>query len=430
MKAMKILFWAVSCLLAVMSNAAASNWNVPDDPGCETIAGALALAQPGDLVLVETGVYEEHDLVMPAGVTLRGFGPLTIVDAMGQGRVMQCIDLGADTAIENLVFRNGLADRGGALLCVNASPRIEFVGFHDCVADYGGAVHCSEGSAPYLWHCTFAANEAAYGGAVMSTGGSTPDLSRCLFAANAAEYAGGAVMLTGGSAAPLFGCTLVNNSAPVGAGISAWDGSASTMENTIVAYCWDSPIYGGDSGSLPGLACCDLYYNQPGVLYGQIGLDANFSADPQFCDQDNQFYLYYLIAETSPCAPGNAALCGQIGAFGVGCEGEVAIEPDGPPPVGEALPLATRLYPCRPNPFNPRTVLSFELHRPGRVELGVYDAKGRRVAALVDGPREAGAHEAVWEGRDDGGRAVPSGVYFATLITDTYRETRRMLLLK
>jgi flagellar hook assembly protein FlgD len=55
---------------------------------------------------------------------------------------------------------------------------------------------------------------------------------------------------------------------------------------------------------------------------------------------------------------------------------------------------------------------------------------GRRVRALLDGQRAAGLHQAAWDGRDDAGRAVASGVYFYRLQAAGRVETRRMLLLK
>jgi len=106
----------------------------------------------------------------------------------------------------------------------------------------------------------------------------------------------------------------------------------------------------------------------------------------------------------------------------------VSNEPSPPPPT--PAPLRTALKPCRPNPFNPRTTIAFDLHRPGHVELGVFDAKGRHVATLVSEPRGAGGHSVVWDGRSVDGRAAPSGVYFACLVTETGRESRRMLLMK
>jgi hypothetical protein len=121
------------------------------------------------------------------------------------------------------------------------------------------------------------------------------------------------------------------------------------------------------------------------------------------------------------------ALRWVLGDF-FGLDVHVANEP--PPPPVDLLPSRTRLHPCRPNPFNPRTTLAFELHRPGRVNLDVHDAAGRRVARLVDGPMTVGEHVAEWNGLGDDGRPMPSGVYFARLVTETAVETVRMLLLK
>lgn len=70
---------------------------------------------------------------------------------------------------------------------------------------------------------------------------------------------------------------------------------------------------------------------------------------------------------------------------------------------------------CRPNPFNPRTTLRFELADAGMVQLAVYDACGRRVRTLLDASLAPGSHEVVWDGRDEGGRDVGSGLYLARL---------------
>lgn len=92
--------------------------------------------------------------------------------------------------------------------------------------------------------------------------------------------------------------------------------------------------------------------------------------------------------------------------------------------------LATRLQPNRPNPFNPETEIHFTLAAAGSVRLSVYDVTGRRIAVLEDGVRSVGAHHVTWRGRDDAGRAVPSGSYYVRLETVTGRDTRKILLLK
>jgi len=82
---------------------------------------------------------------------------------------------------------------------------------------------------------------------------------------------------------------------------------------------------------------------------------------------------------------------------------------------GAETPAAATLRCNYPNPFNPTTVIPFSLRSGGMVELSIYDATGRRVKGLVKGALPAGGHETVWDGTDDRGRSVASGVYFARL---------------
>jgi hypothetical protein len=98
------------------------------------------------------------------------------------------------------------------------------------------------------------------------------------------------------------------------------------------------------------------------------------------------------------------------------------------PPAGREL--AMRLYPAAPNPFNPRTSLQYEIARAGRVRLGVYDLRGRRVRTLFDGQRNAGVWEVVWDGQDDSGRRVASGVYHVQMVTGEGEFVRKVTLVK
>ncbi|MFQ5600061.1 MAG: choice-of-anchor B family protein [Candidatus Krumholzibacteriia bacterium] len=90
----------------------------------------------------------------------------------------------------------------------------------------------------------------------------------------------------------------------------------------------------------------------------------------------------------------------------------------------------TRLYPNVPNPFNPSTTIRFELGRSGRVELRVFDGRGRLVRQLVSERLDAGLHERAWNGRDEHGRQVASGVYLYRLVAPGFVDAHRMLLLK
>ena len=84
-----------------------------------------------------------------------------------------------------------------------------------------------------------------------------------------------------------------------------------------------------------------------------------------------------------------------------------------------------------PNPFNPRTVLSFELSEAGEVTLDVLDARGRRVRRVLDAaPHAAGHHEAVYDGRDNAGRELATGVYLLRMQVGGEVVNRKVTLVR
>ncbi len=83
-----------------------------------------------------------------------------------------------------------------------------------------------------------------------------------------------------------------------------------------------------------------------------------------------------------------------------------------------------------PNPFNPTTTIEYQVIRTIPVSLSIYNSLGQRVRTLVDRETTAGNHSAVWDGFDDAGNAVASGVYFYRLQIGDHIETRKMTLLK
>jgi hypothetical protein len=89
-----------------------------------------------------------------------------------------------------------------------------------------------------------------------------------------------------------------------------------------------------------------------------------------------------------------------------------------------------RLGQNRPNPFNPSTEIVFSLANDGRARLGIYDVRGRLVATLADAHFDAGPHRMAWDGRDESGAPVASGVYFYRLTSASGDQTRKMVLTK
>lgn len=92
--------------------------------------------------------------------------------------------------------------------------------------------------------------------------------------------------------------------------------------------------------------------------------------------------------------------------------------------VGRAV---SGLQSSSPNPFNPRTQLRFSLATEGEARLDIYDASGRRVRTLLDGVQGAGAHQVTWDGTDEDGQSLPSGVYWARFQTGDFEGSSKLI---
>jgi len=94
------------------------------------------------------------------------------------------------------------------------------------------------------------------------------------------------------------------------------------------------------------------------------------------------------------------------------------------------IPARFALNQNYPNPFNPATTFEFEVPVASKIRLTVYNLLGEAVRTLLDAPAEAGIHRATWDGKDDAGRSVVSGVYFYRMEAGDFVGTRKMVLLK
>jgi hypothetical protein len=102
---------------------------------------------------------------------------------------------------------------------------------------------------------------------------------------------------------------------------------------------------------------------------------------------------------------------------------------------GNSLPRAFGLGQNFPNPFNPQTTISFDLSGTNDagvvpVRLEIFDIRGRHLVTLFNGGLEAGHHQFSWDGRDDSGHTVPSGVYIYRLDIGNGSSARKMVLSK
>jgi len=103
---------------------------------------------------------------------------------------------------------------------------------------------------------------------------------------------------------------------------------------------------------------------------------------------------------------------------------------DGVDGVDGESPSVTRMVGARPNPFNIATQVVFELAERQRVSLQIFDLQGHLVRTLEEGTFDPGRYEKVWNGLDDAGRTVASGVYFVRMRASDQIVFSKVLLLK
>jgi flagellar hook assembly protein FlgD len=83
-----------------------------------------------------------------------------------------------------------------------------------------------------------------------------------------------------------------------------------------------------------------------------------------------------------------------------------------------------------PNPFNPTTTIDYTIPEAGKVNLVIYNTAGQKVRTLVNQTQDAAYYKVVWDGRDDSGMSVASGIYFYRLSADKFSKIEKMTLLK
>ena len=97
---------------------------------------------------------------------------------------------------------------------------------------------------------------------------------------------------------------------------------------------------------------------------------------------------------------------------------------------GTAGAGSIELHPNYPNPFNPETVIPYKIPRTAEIQLVVWDVTGKWIRTVASGKQSEGDHRVIWDGRDESGRLMPSGVYVVILEAGGLRMSRKILLMK
>jgi len=151
------------------------------------------------------------------------------------------------------------------------------------------------------------------------------------------------------------------------------------------------------------------------------GSDTTGVADPQHVYADSGTVAVRLIVSSPLCGADTTSL--DIVVWMPPLSSVIAD--------GRRGPVALYLGDNYPNPFNPNTTIEIGIPGPGGlVNLAVYDVRGRRVRTLIDQHLEPGTYETYWDGRNDAGESLSSGIYFYRLSTPQGVEQRKAVMLK
>jgi len=212
---------------------------------------------------------------------------------------------------------------------------------------------------------------------------------------------------------------------------------------TITGTSFESCVYGaavGDS-SAPFFGSCSFNDNS------FVGVYSNSVRGPQIgrtladaCDFENNAYFHvFNLAATEIDAEYNywGDACVEETWFSGAVDytpwtdaSHTEVYTECPNSVPEGAPEKAFVTHNFPNPFNPTTAIQYAIRQPGQVVLSIYDLRGRRVRTLVSEEQSAGTYTVVWQGRDDQGRQLGSGVYFYRIDAPGVSERRKMVMLK
>jgi predicted outer membrane repeat protein len=366
------------------------------------------------------------------GITIDG-GNFSGNVSAGSGGGLYAID--SDLTISDATFdANSSVGAGGGLSLRNGNLSVVRSTFTNNITDSGGSLVSGGGINTFqasvaLDSCEFRGNTSTLGGGgIAAEAPASFAVSNSTIVDNSAGIFGGGVYVAGSATGMSFtGNTVAGNGGGSIGGNGVYvSGGSIDLQRNVIAFNVDgssSPNGVNLANATATFSCNLLYGNANGDVGGvadPVGSNGNIGEDPMFCDAAAGAYT---LDVASPAA---TAACGFMGAQPTDCSSGTGIGDDTPATAVRRFALEQN----RPNPFNPSTEIAFSIPVGGRVQLRIFDLRGRLVRELVDRDYEAGTWRVTWNGRDDSGRSVASGTYLYELRADDQRKVRKMGLLK
>lgn len=432
-------------IVIIVSNLSATIINIPED--FDSIQEGLDFATEGDSILVAEGIYYEN-IIWPDIESIKVIGAnreSTIIDGNQVDRVINFDNdynvIDETTLLKNFIIRNGYTQYSGAgIYCHNSKPSlINLIVDNNESENSGGGIMCFNYSHAIIENVIFSNNTASEGGALDCNYTSDVTLTNVIFENNSSSYSGGAICSEGGSTISVYYGLISNNNASYGGAIACGEkGNINLVNCTIVENSASEEggaiyTYGGAD-----LLNCILWDNSIPAIDGSVsaaysdiqeGLagEGNIDLDPLFVDESNGDYH---LTEYSPCIDAGDPTSpldpdGTIVDMGVYYYDQLTDTDN------NELQIQSKSLSNYPNPFNPTTTIKFSIHNDSKIELAIYNIKGQKIKTLVHNEFSKGDHSIIWNGNDDSGKPVSSGLYLYKLYINGKTEAvKKCLMLK
>ncbi len=404
-----------------------------------SIQSAIDGVSDGHIVIVHPGSYVENIDFGGKNITVESLYASTDVHAYidetiingGHNSNTVTINDGENSSAEltGFTITNGAAPgSGGGILIYGSSPTISYCKIMNNEAvNYGGGIACIQNANPLLHHLEVSNNTSNEGGGI-NVYLSSPVLENILISNNSASSTGGGLAISDCSELEVKRLTMTQNEAQWGGGFFITSSQIS-ISNSILWANAPEEIYFNYyyDPNQADIAYSDIEGGTGGIVVqnGTLNMgDGNLNVNPRFSAD-------FRLTEISPCIDAGDpssefdpdSTRADMGAF--------HYDPDYVSIDSDVHPIQSFMLEQNfPNPFNPNTTIRYYIPETSRVTLSIYDIMGRTIRTLVNTDLPVGVYEYRWNGTDEAGNAINTGVYFCRLKAGEYTHTIKLAFIK